>query len=152
MRWFLDAGVPTSQIKPDVVFISHSRTSPFLFSLWAVAHSFGRTLLLFYSCSLANGFMSVAVIALLTCPALPARWFRHRPLDDAAPSRRPAEASPSAHHLHSVRGVIVVRLTGPSAFVYQVYAPAEAVPFLAGYVAGMNKLNQQSDDYEDRYR
>jgi hypothetical protein len=32
----------------------------------------------------------------------------------------------------------------------QVYAPAEAVPFLQGYVAGMNKLNQQSDDYEDR--
>lgn len=74
MRWFLDAGVPTSQIKPDIVFISHSHTD----------HSM----------------------------MLPLLVDRRKPL--------------------------------------RVYAPAEAVPFLAGYVAGMNKLNQQSDDYEDR--
>jgi len=74
LRWCLDAGVPTSQIKPERVFITHSHTD----------HA-------------------------MMLPLLVAR-------------------NKTMH----------------------VYAPKSAVPFIEGYVAGMNKMNQESADFEDR--
>jgi ribonuclease Z len=74
LKWFLDAGVPTSQLKPERVFITHSHTD------------------------------------------------------------------------HSMMLPLLVNRTK----TMQVYAPKEAVGFIEEYVAGMNRMNQQSSDWADR--
>lgn len=40
---------------------------------------------------------------------------------------------------------------GAHPLFFQVYAPAEAVPFIKAYITAMNRLNQQSSDWEDRH-